>query len=106
MRGQIGLPVTTVGIALALLRLASLGSVGLAAMADRLGRRRPLLAVAVLGFGLTSLAALSPGFWWYVALVALARPCLAALNAVAGVVAAEESRSVDRAGAIALITAA
>jgi hypothetical protein len=39
-------------------------------------------------------------------LVALARPCLAALNAVAGVVAAEESRSVDRAGAIALITAA
>lgn len=104
--GQIGLPVTTVGAALALIRLASLGSLGLAAMADRLGRRRLLLAVAVAGFGLTSLAALSPGFWWYVALVALARPCLAALNAVAGVVAAEESRSVDRAGAIALITAA
>jgi MFS family permease len=104
--GQIGLPVTTVGVALALIRLASLGSLGFAVMADRLGRRRLLLIVAVLGFGLTSLAALSPGFWWYVALVALARPCLAALNAVAGVVAAEESRSVDRAGAIALITAA
>jgi len=104
--GQIGLPVTTVGVALALIRLASLGSLGLAVMADRVGRRRLLLAVAILGFGLTSLAALSPGFWWYVALVALARPCLAALNAVAGVVAAEESRSVDRAGAIALITAA
>lgn len=103
---QIGLPVTTVGVALALIRLASLGSLGLAVVADRLGRRRLLLAVAALGFGLTSLSALSPGFWWYVALVALARPCLAALNAVAGVVAAEESRSVDRAGAIALITAA
>ncbi|MBS3941038.1 MAG: MFS transporter [Actinobacteria bacterium] len=104
--GQIGLPVTTVGVALALIRLASLGSLGLTVAADRFGRRRLLLAVAVMGFGLTSLAALSPGFWWYVALVALARPCLAALNAVAGVVAAEESRSVDRAGAIALVTAA
>jgi MFS family permease len=104
--GQIGLPVTTVGIALAIIRAASLGSLGLASMADRLGRRRVLLAVAVLGFGLTSLAALSPGFWWYVALVALARPCLATLNAVAGVVAAELSRSVDRAGAIGLIAAA
>jgi MFS family permease len=104
--GQIGLPVTTVGVALALIRLASLGSLGLAVMADRFGRRRLLLAVAGLGFGLTGLSALSPGFWWYVALVALARPCLAAVNALAGVVAAEESRSVDRAGAIALITAA
>jgi MFS family permease len=104
--GQIGLPVTTVGIALALIRLASLGSLGFAVLADRVGRRRLLLTVAILGFGLTSLAALAPGFWWYVALVALARPCLAALNAVAGVVSAEESRSADRAGAIALITAA
>jgi MFS family permease len=104
--GQIGLPVTTVGIALALIRLASLGSLGFAVLADRVGRRRLLLTVAIRGFGLTSLAALAPGFWWYVALVALARPCLAGLNAVAGVVAAEESRSADRAGAIALITAA
>ncbi len=104
--GQIGLPVTTVGVALAVIRLASLGSLGLAVLADRFGRRRLLLSVATVGFGLTSLAALSPGFWFYVALVALARPCLAALNAVAGVVAAEESRSADRAGAIALITAA
>lgn len=104
--GQIGLPVTTVGVALAVIRLASLGSLGFAVLADRIGRRRLLLTVAVLGFGLTSLAALSPTFWFYVALVALARPCLAALNAVAGVVAAEESRAADRAGAIALITAA
>jgi MFS family permease len=104
--GRIGLPVTTVGIALAVIRAASLGSLVLAAMADRLGRRRSLLGVAVLGFSLTSLSALSPGFWWYVALAALARPCLATLNAVAGVVAAEESRSVDRAGALGLIAAA
>jgi MFS family permease len=103
---ELGLPVTTIGIALAMIRLASLGSLPLAALADRLGRRRLLLIVTMLGLSLTSVAAVSPGFWWYVALVALARPFLATVNAVAGVVAAEESRSVDRAGAIGLIAAA
>jgi MFS family permease len=103
---QLGLPVTTIGIALSVIRLASLASLPLAALADRLGRRRLLLTVATLALSLTSLAAASPGFWWYVALVAIARPFLSTVNAVAGVVAAEESRSVDRAGAIALITVA
>jgi MFS family permease len=103
---QLGLPVTTIGIALAVIRLASLASLPLAALADRLGRRRLLLTVATLGLALTSLAAASPGFWWYVALIALARPFLSSVNAVAGVVAAEESRSVDRAAAVGLITAA
>lgn len=103
---EIGLPVTTIGIALGIVRLASLGSLPLAAAADRVGRRRLLLTVATLGLTLTSLAAAAPGFWVYVALVALARPSLATVNGVAGVVAAEESRSTDRAGAIALITAA
>jgi MFS family permease len=103
---QLGLPVTTIGIALAVIRLASLASLPLAALADRLGRRRLLLTVATLGLTLTSLAAASPGFWWYVAVIALARPFLSTVNAIAGVVAAEESRSVDRAGAIGLIAAA
>ena len=103
---EIGLPVTTIGIALGIVRLASLGSLPLAAAADRVGRRRLLLTVAALGLTLTSLAATAPGLWWYVALVALARPSLATVNAVTGVVAAEESRSTDRAGAIAMITAA
>jgi len=103
---QLGLPVTTIGIALATIRLASLASLPLAALADRLGRRRLLLTVATVGLTLTGLAAASPGFWWYVALVALARPFLSTVNAVAGVVAAEESRSTDRAGAIGLIAAA
>jgi MFS family permease len=103
---EIGLPVTTVGVALAVIRLASLGSLPLAALADRVGRRRMLLTVAAVGLTMTALAAASPGFWWYVALVALARPSLAAVNVLAGVVAAEESRARDRAGAIALITAA
>ncbi len=103
---QLGLRASTIGIALALIRLASLGGLFLAAFADRLGRRRLLLTVAAVGFASTSLAAAAPGFWWYVAFIALARPFLATVNTVAGVVAAEESRSVDRAAAIGLITAA
>jgi MFS family permease len=103
---QLGLRASTIGLALALIRLASLGSLLLAAVADRLGRRRLLLTVAAVGFASTSLAAAASGFWWYVALIALARPFLATVNTVAGVVAAEESRSVDRAAAIGLITAA
>jgi MFS family permease len=103
---QIGIPGTTLGIALALIRLSSLGSLPAAALADRLGRRRVLIAVSGLGLGLTSLAALAPGFWWYVALVAFARPALSTLNALAGVVAAEEATAKDRSAAIALIAAA
>lgn len=103
---QLGLPVTSIGIALSSVRLASLGGLPLAALADRVGRRRLLLVAATVGLALTSLAAAAPGFWWYVAVVALARPALTTVNAVAGVVAAEESRAADRAASIGLITAA
>lgn len=103
---QVGLPTTTVGIALAVIRLASLASLPAAAVADRLGRRRVLLTLATVGLALTTLAAASPGFWWYVALVALARPAMSTVNALAGVVAAEESTARDRSAAIALVAAA
>ena len=106
LTAQIGLPATTVGLALALIRLTSLASLPAAAAADQRGRQRVLVALSVVGLGLTVLAALSPGFWWYVALVALARPALSGVNAVAGVVASEETRTKDRSAAIALVTAA
>jgi MFS family permease len=103
---QIGLPATTLGVALAVIRLASLGSLPAAAMADRFGRRRVLLTLAALGLGITSLAAAAPSFWIYVALVAIARPALSTVNALAGVVAAEEATSRDRSAALALVAAA
>jgi len=103
---QLGLPATTLGIALALIRLASLASLPIAAAADRQGRRRVLLASTALGLAFTTLSALAPSFWAFVALVALARPLLSAVNALAGVIAAEETRSVGRSAAIALIAAA
>jgi len=106
LTAQIGLPATTVGLALALIRLTSLASLPASAVADRLGRQRVMVAMSVVGLGLTTLAALSPGFWWYVALVALARPALSGVNAITGVVASEETRTKDRSAAIALITAA
>ena len=106
LTAQIGLPATTVGLALALIRLTSLAALPVSSVADRSGRQRVLVALTVVGLGLTTFAALAPGFWWYVALVALARPALSGVNAVAGVVAAEETRTKDRSAAIALITAA
>jgi MFS family permease len=103
---ELGMPLTTVGLALAAVRLASLGGLPVAALADRWGRRRVLLTAATAGFALSAASSAAPGFWWYVALVALARPFLSSINAVAAVVAAEEVRSADRSAAVAVIAAA
>jgi MFS family permease len=102
---KVGLSGTTIGVGLAVVRLASLASLPLAALADGHGRRRVLLGCVSGGLAVTALAALSPGYWWFVALFALGRPMLSATNAIAGVVAAEETESRDRAKAIGLLTA-
>ncbi len=103
---QLGMPATTIGLALALIRLSSLGSLPTAALADRLGRRRMLLTATAVGLALTTLSALAWSFWVFVVAVALARPLLSAVNALAGVIAAEETDSGARAWALALIAAA
>jgi MFS family permease len=102
---NVGLSFTVLGIGLAIIRLAALGSLPLSGLADRLGRRRVLLGCTAGGLAISALAALSPGYWWFVALFALGRPLLSGTNAVSGVIAAEETRSHDRAKAIALVTA-
>jgi MFS family permease len=102
---QVGLSGTTLGVGLAIIRLASLGGLPLAALGDRVGRRRVLLGSVATGLAITALAALSPGYWWFVALFALARPLLSATNTLDAVVAAEETETHDRAKAIALVTA-
>jgi MFS family permease len=102
---RVGLSGTTLGIGLAIVRLASLASLPLAALADSHGRRRMLLGCVSGGLTVTALAALSPGYWWFVALFALGRPMLSATNAIAVVVAAEETETRDRAKAVALMTA-
>jgi MFS family permease len=102
---RVGLSGTTLGIGLAIVRLASLAGLPLSALADRHGRRRMLLGCIAGGLAVTALAALSPGYWWFVALFAIGRPMLSATNAIAVVVAAEETETRDRAKAIALMTA-
>jgi MFS family permease len=102
---RVGLSGTTLGIGLAIVRLASLASLPLSALADSHGRRRMLLGCVSGGLAVTALAALSPGYWWFVALFAIGRPMLSATNAIAVVVAAEETETRDRAKAIALMTA-
>ena len=102
---KVGLSGTSLGVGLAVIRLASLGSLPLIGSADRLGRRRVILAVTVVGLAFTIAAAASPGYWWFVVIFAFGRPLLSATNALAEVMAAEETSSKDRSTAIALIAA-
>ena len=90
---QAGLSGTKLGIGLAVLRLASLGGLPLAGLADRFGRRRIMLVTCALGLGLTAVSALSPTYWWFVAIFALGRPLLSATSGVAQVSVAEETSS-------------
>ena len=103
---EVGLSFTILGVGLGIIRLAALGSlpwppwpIGSAGGGSCWAARRS-------GSAVTALAALSPGYWWFVALFALGRPLLAGTNAISGVIAAEETRSSDRTKAIALVTAA
>ena len=102
---EAGLSGTELGVGLAVLRLASVGGLPLSGWADRVGRRTMLLTTCALGLSFTVLAALSPGYWWFVVIFALGRPLLSATNAIAQVSAAEETSSAHRAKAIALIAA-
>ncbi|MGA3352120.1 MAG: MFS transporter [Acidimicrobiales bacterium] len=102
---QAGLSGTKLGIGLAVLRLASLGGLPLAGLADRFGRRRIMLVTCALGLTLTAVSAVSPTYWWFVALFALGRPLLSATSGVTQVAAAEQTSSANRAKAVALIAA-
>jgi MFS family permease len=103
---QAGLSGTALGIGLSVIRIAALGGLVLAGLADRLGRRRILTACSTAGLGLTFLASFSPTYWWFVAAFALGRPLFAATTTVAAVAAAEHTTSPERARAVALVAAA
>ena len=102
---QAGLSGTELGIGLAIMRLASLGGLPITALADRFGRRMMLLVTVGAGLSLTVLAAVSPTYWWFVAIFACGRPLLSASNGLAQVTAAEQTASADRAKAVALVAA-
>ncbi|MGH9081652.1 MAG: MFS transporter [Acidimicrobiales bacterium] len=100
-----GLSGTELGLGLAVVRLASLGGLPVAGLADRLGRRRVMLFACGLGLALTAVSATTPGYWWFILVFALGRPFLSAAAAIAQVQAAEQTRSAGRASAVALVAA-
>ncbi len=102
---QAGLSGTKLGVGLAVIRLASIGGLPLTALADRFGRHRMLTITVGFGLGATILAAASPGYWWFVAIIACGRPLLSATNALSEVIAAEQTDTADRAKALALVAA-
>ncbi len=87
------------------MRLASLGGLVLAGVADSWGRRRTVLFTSAIGLALTVVAAASPGYWWFVAIFAAGRPFLSATTGVTQVMGAELTSFAERAKAIALIAA-
>lgn len=101
---QVGLSTTALGMGLAVIRLAGLAALPAASLADRYGRRW-ILWLCGAGLLLTLGAATAVSYWWFVAVVALARPLLTGTNTVATVIAAEETRTVDRSKAIAVVEA-
>lgn len=105
IKEQAGLSGTTLGTGLAIIRLASLLSLPLAGLADRVGRRRTVIGLGGLGLAFVAVAALSPTYWWFVALFAVSRPMLTATAAVGEVSVAEETSAADRAKAVALVAA-
>jgi MFS family permease len=102
---QGGLSGTQLGVGLAIIRLASLGSLPLIGLADRFGRRTMLIATLSIGLALTVASAAAFGYWSFVVIFACGRPLLSATNALTQVAAAEQTSSRHRASAVALTAA-
>ncbi len=100
----VGLSGSQIALGLAILRLASLGSLVFTSHADQTPRSRILKTVLYVGLALTGLAALSPNYWTFVLLFALARPLFGAASALAQVMTSEHAQG-HRVGAMAVLTA-
>ena len=94
----LGVAIATFGIGVAVIRLATLGSLPLMRLADRWGRRTLLLASLALFTLATGMTALAWGLLAFVALQMAARVFLATEAGLANLVVAEELRP-DRRGA-------
>jgi MFS family permease len=101
-----GISDTGIGIAGAVVRAGILIALPAAVIADRIGRRRVIVAVAWLGPVLSLLGALAPNFATLVATQTLARPMGIALAFLVGVVASEEMPRNSRAYAVSILAMA
>ena len=101
-----GISDTGIGIAGSVVRAGILIALPAAILADRLGRRRVIVAVAWLGPILSLLGAFAPSFVALVATQTLARPMGIALAFLVGVVASEEMPRSSRAYAVSILAMA
>jgi MFS family permease len=105
LSSQVGLSGSVLGLGLAALRVASLGALPLASLADRLGRVRLVRQTLWLGLAITAAAALSPNYWVFVACFALGRPLLSTASTLLQVMTVELSSSAQRVGRLAVVAA-
>lgn len=105
LESVVGLSGSMLGLGLGAVRLASLVSLPLASLADRLGRTRVLRQTLVLGLVATAAASLSPGYWFFVACFAVARPLLTVSSALVQVVTVELSTTARRMRGLAIMAA-
>jgi MFS family permease len=101
-----GVDNTGIGIAGAFVRVGIIIAIPAAILADRIGRRRVIVAVAWLAPLLSVLGAIAPTFGVLVVTQTLARPMGVALAFLVGVVAAEEVPKNSRAYAVSILAMA
>jgi MFS family permease len=105
LQSQVGLSGSVLGLALAILRLSSLGALPLSSLADRWGRTRVLRRTLLVGLLATAAAALSPAYWFFVLCFAFARPLLSAASTLVQVVTVELSSTQRRIHYLAVMAA-
>lgn len=91
------------GLAAAVVRAGVVITIPFALLADRVGRRRVIVALSWLAPCIVGLGALTPSFWWLVATQFVGRPLGIALTVVVIVVATEEMGSDARAWALGVL---
>jgi AAHS family benzoate transporter-like MFS transporter len=105
LQSVVGLSGSVLGIGLAILRLASLGALPLASLADRWGRTSVLRRALLVGLVITACASLSPSYWTFVLCFALARPLLSATSALIQVITVELSSTTRRMDRLVIVSA-
>ncbi|MEM8621207.1 MAG: MFS transporter [Actinomycetota bacterium] len=101
----LGVTASAFAIATAVVRFIGLGSIPVARLADRIGRKR-LLVVSMIGFTLaTGLTAVSWGLYVFVVFSAAVRVFVGTETAVATVVISEQVRTERRGSALAVLGA-
>lgn len=95
-----------IGATLSVVRIGALGALVVAAIADRRGRRRVLLAASVAGCIATATGALAPGLIWLGASQTVARAFSTAMALVFSIIAVEETPAGSRAYAVSVLTMA